>query len=169
MIFKPITAGSVALTLLAPPAFAQTETTTQPALPSTQDTGDSPSQDGAGQNSSSMRQMMREMMIEMMHNDDRDGGRREWRKGDRRQHAERMGPRGDDGMGRRMMHGTGMRMISAIVDADGDGALSLAEIQDFHGRIFRAIDKNKDGKVEMIEIELFFHGPKGEVEEDEEN
>ena len=61
-----------------------------------------------------------------------------------------------------MMHGVRMRMMFAIVDADGDGALSLAEIQDFHARIFRAVDENADGKVEMEEIEAFFHGPSDE-------
>ena len=65
-----------------------------------------------------------------------------------------------------MMHGTRMRLIFAIVDADGDGALSLTEVQDFHGRIFTAIDQNRDGKVEMAEIEAFFHRPRGEAERD---
>ena len=64
-----------------------------------------------------------------------------------------------------MMHGSGMRMIFAIVDADGDGALSLAEVQDFHSRIFKAVDQNKDGRAEMTEIETFFHGSKTESEE----
>jgi hypothetical protein len=78
----------------------------------------------------------------------------EWRGGgrmrDRDWHRGRMGPP--------MMHGAGMRMMFAVVDADGDGALSLTEIQDFHGRIFKAVDENSDGKVEMTEIEAFFHG-----------
>jgi Ca2+-binding EF-hand superfamily protein len=57
-----------------------------------------------------------------------------------------------------MMHGAGMRMMFAIVDADGDGALSLAEVQEFHGRIFNSVDENGDGNVDMEEIESFFHG-----------
>jgi Ca2+-binding EF-hand superfamily protein len=48
-------------------------------------------------------------------------------------------------------------MMFAVVDADGDGALSLSEVQDFHGRIFNAVDQNGDGAVEMEEIESFFH------------
>lgn len=56
------------------------------------------------------------------------------------------------------MHVAGMRMMFAIVDADGDGALSLAEVQDFHGRIFNAVDENGDGGVEMEEIESFSMG-----------
>ena len=58
-----------------------------------------------------------------------------------------------------MMHGAKMRLMFAIVDADGDGALSLTEVHDFHERIFRAVDENNDGMVEMEEIEFFFHGP----------
>ena len=57
------------------------------------------------------------------------------------------------------MHGARMRLVFAIVDADGDGALSLNEVQDFHGRIFRAVDEDEDGMAEMEEIESFFHGP----------
>ena len=53
----------------------------------------------------------------------------------------------------------------AIVDADGDGALSLTEVHDFHERIFRAVDENNDGMVEMEEIEFFFHGPGDEAAE----
>jgi hypothetical protein len=43
--------------------------------------------------------------------------------------------------------------------------LSLAEVQDFHGRIFNAIDENGDGGVEMGEIEAFFHGSSREPSE----
>jgi len=110
-----------------------------------------------------MREMVREMMLEMM----RDGSMRkahregagwrdddgEWRGGGRMR--DRDWRRG--GMGPAMMHGAGMRMMFAVVDADGDGALSLTEIQDFHARIFKAVDQNGDGKVEMTEIETFFH------------
>jgi Ca2+-binding EF-hand superfamily protein len=69
------------------------------------------------------------------------------------------------GMRAAMMHGAGMRMMFAIVDADGDGALSLAEVQDFHARIFKAVDENGDGSVEIEEIESFFHGPDDEAAE----
>jgi hypothetical protein len=69
------------------------------------------------------------------------------------------------GMRSGMMRGAGMRMMFAIVDADGDGALSLAEVQDFHGRIFNAADENGDGGVEMEEIEAFFHGASRETSE----
>ncbi|WP_245427176.1 hypothetical protein [Mesorhizobium sp. YM1C-6-2] len=105
-----------------------------------------------------MRQAVRDMILEMMrdgsmHEARRDGDRK---KGWRQHHAS--SERDRDGMRSAMMHGAGMRMIFAIVDGDGDGALSLAELQDFHGRIFKAVDENGDGKVEMTEIEAFFHG-----------
>lgn len=115
-----------------------------------------------------MRQMVRETVRNMM----RDGSLREGASDNdghsqmqRRHHASERGGgsrryhrRGE--MGPAMMHGAGMRMMFAIVDGDGDGALSLTEIQDFHGRIFKAVDENGDGKVEMTEIQAFFHqGP----------
>lgn len=111
-----------------------------------------------------MRQMMNEMMQERSHADgrsqpDREGGERGGRD-------YRMGPRERDRMaedrsrmGARMMHGAGMRMMFAIVDADGDGSVSQSEIEDFVDRIFNAIDENGDGRVDMEEIQSFFHGP----------
>jgi EF hand len=126
--------------------------------------------------SDTMREMMREMMQEMIRESPRAEDRRnraERRGGDRwRHHAgrDRQDYHGDygrapGGMRSGMMHGARMRIIFAIVDADGDGALSLAEVQDFHGRIFNALDENGDGGVEMEEIESFFHGPSAEAAE----
>lgn len=66
-----------------------------------------------------------------------------------------------------MMHGAAMQMVFAIVDADGDWAGSLAEVQDFHSRIFKAMDNNGDGEVEMTGIEIFFHGNDDVSEESE--
>jgi len=65
---------------------------------------------------------------------------------------------GRHGMGARMMHGAGMRMMFAIMDANGDGALSQNEVQDLVGRIFNAVDNNGDGNIDMEEIQTFFHG-----------
>ncbi len=56
------------------------------------------------------------------------------------------------------MHGPAMKILFAVADADGDGALSLQEIQDFHARIFKGVDGNADGRVDMEEIQIFFHG-----------
>ena len=124
--------------------------------------------------SDAMRQMMREMMPEMMQEMMRSGPSATAKRGDRmerrgeegRHHGGRMGRmsedcpmmRGHGGMRAGMMRGAGMRMMFAIVDADGDGELSLAEVQDFQARIFNALDDDGDGGVSMDEIESFFHG-----------
>jgi Ca2+-binding EF-hand superfamily protein len=57
-----------------------------------------------------------------------------------------------------MMHGARMRMMFAIVDADGDGALSQTEVQDFVERIFSAVDEDGDDSIHREEIRSFFHG-----------
>ncbi len=67
-------------------------------------------------------------------------------------------------MGRGMM-GEGMmgppfmmRMIFALIDADGDGTISLQEFQAAHERFFKAMDSNKDGKLTLEEMQAFMHG-----------
>jgi hypothetical protein len=87
-------------------------------------------------------------------------------------------PTGQDGagpMGRGSMMGGGMmgrgmtgggvmgppfmmRMMFALMDADGDGTISLQEFQAAHERIFRAMDSNKDGKLTLEEMQAFIHG-----------
>lgn len=67
-------------------------------------------------------------------------------------------------MGRGMMGGGAteapimMRMMFALMDADGDGTISLQEFQAAHERIFKAMDANKDGVLTMEEIDAFMHG-----------
>ncbi|MBR0857022.1 EF-hand domain-containing protein [Bradyrhizobium liaoningense] len=67
-------------------------------------------------------------------------------------------------MGRGMMGGEMMgppimfRMMFALMDADGDGTISLSEFQVAHERIFKAMDSNKDGKLTMEEMLTFMHG-----------
>ena len=51
-----------------------------------------------------------------------------------------------------------MRMIFALMDADGDGTISLEELQAAHERIFKAMDTNKDGKLTPEEMQAFMHG-----------
>jgi hypothetical protein len=51
-----------------------------------------------------------------------------------------------------------MRMMFALMDADGDGTVSLQEFQAAHERIFRAMDSNKDGKLTLEEMQAFIHG-----------
>jgi Ca2+-binding EF-hand superfamily protein len=48
-----------------------------------------------------------------------------------------------------------MKIMFAIIDADGDGTLSFEEVMAIHKRIFNAIDANKDGKVSLEELEAF--------------
>jgi len=79
--------------------------------------------------------------------------------------GERSGMMGGGGMmGRGMMGSDAMgppimfRMVFALMDADGDGVLSLAEFQAAHERIFKAIDSNKDGKLTLEEMQAFVNG-----------
>lgn len=55
-------------------------------------------------------------------------------------------------------HGARMRIIFAIMDENGDGALSIEEVNEFHRRIFNALDQNGDDRVTPEEIAGFFHG-----------
>ena len=64
------------------------------------------------------------------------------------------GMMGSDAMGPPIM----FRMVFALMDADGDGVLSLAEFQAAHERIFKAMDSNKDGKLTLEEMQAFVNG-----------
>ncbi|MDA9433991.1 EF-hand domain-containing protein [Bradyrhizobium sp. CCBAU 51627] len=55
------------------------------------------------------------------------------------------------------------RMMFALMDADGDGTVSLAEFQAAHERIFKAMDSNKDGKLTLEEMLAFMHGTRSSV------
>jgi EF-hand domain pair len=55
------------------------------------------------------------------------------------------------------------RMMFALMDADGDGAISLSEFQLAHERIFKAMDSNKDGKLTLDEMLGFMHGTRSPV------
>ena len=57
-----------------------------------------------------------------------------------------------------MRHGMNMRVMMILIDTDGDGALSLEEVQAAHAKIFKVIDADKDGKVTPTEAEAFFRG-----------
>jgi Ca2+-binding EF-hand superfamily protein len=56
-----------------------------------------------------------------------------------------------------------MRMIFALMDADGDGTISLQEFQAAHERIFKAMDANKDGRLTPEEMQAFMQGTRGSV------
>jgi hypothetical protein len=60
--------------------------------------------------------------------------------------------------GRAVMHPTIMRIIFAMIDANGDGKLSLEEWQAAHERIFKAMDADHDGTVSFEEMQAFMHG-----------
>ena len=64
------------------------------------------------------------------------------------------------GMGHGMGHGTMMQVVFAMMDADGNGTLSLQEVQDAHARIFAHMDDDDDGEVTKREIRTFFKGGK---------
>jgi Ca2+-binding EF-hand superfamily protein len=48
-----------------------------------------------------------------------------------------------------------MRMMFTLMDADGDGSISLQEFQAAHERIFRGMDQNKGGRLTMEEMQSF--------------
>jgi Ca2+-binding EF-hand superfamily protein len=79
------------------------------------------------------------------------------------------GMMGRDMMGRSMM-GEGamgppimLRIMFALMDADGDGTVSLQEFQAAHERIFKAMDTNKDGRLTLEEMQAFMHGTRSSV------
>ena len=63
---------------------------------------------------------------------------------------------GMGGMGHRAM----MQVLFAVVDANGDGTLSLEEVQETHARIFAHMDEDGDGQLTKGEIRDFFRGGK---------
>ena len=71
-------------------------------------------------------------------------------------HGRGMGGGMDGGMGHRGM----MQVVFAMMDADGNGTLSLQEVQDAHARIFAHMDADDDGEVTKREIRAFFQGGK---------
>jgi Ca2+-binding EF-hand superfamily protein len=69
------------------------------------------------------------------------------------------GMMGHEMIGHEMMgHSVVMRIIFGLMDANGDGKLSLEEFQAAHERIFKAMDADHDGTVTLEEMEAFMHG-----------
>ena len=59
-------------------------------------------------------------------------------------------------MGPDFAHGPGLRITMALIDTDGDGAVSLEEVQSFHARVFKLLDTDADGKLTHEEVQSFF-------------
>jgi hypothetical protein len=70
------------------------------------------------------------------------------------------------GYGRHGCHGghgmVGMRIIFSLMDADGDGTVSLQEFQAAQERIFKAMDTDHDGTVIFEEMQAFMRGRGGQ-------
>jgi len=62
------------------------------------------------------------------------------------------------GCGRGVMGSLPMRIIFSLMDADGDGTVSLQEFQAAHERIFKAMDADHDGTVSFEEMQAFMRG-----------
>jgi hypothetical protein len=60
--------------------------------------------------------------------------------------------------GRRARSSTMMHIIFSLIDADGDGTISLQEWRAAHERIFKAMDTDHDGTVTMEEMVTFMRG-----------
>jgi len=70
----------------------------------------------------------------------------------------RGGMMGHGMMGQGRGHGMAMRIIFSLMDADGDGKLTLQEWHTAHERIFKEMDTDHDGTVTLEEMEAFMHG-----------
>jgi len=66
--------------------------------------------------------------------------------------------RGSGMAGAGMMAPAMMRMMLTLMDADGDGTVSLTEFQAAHERMFKAMDADKDGRLTLREVQAFFQG-----------
>jgi len=65
--------------------------------------------------------------------------------------------------GRAMMPPVMARIIFSLMDADGDGTVSLQEWQAAHERIFKAMDTDHDGTVTFEEMQAFMRGRGGPI------
>jgi hypothetical protein len=61
-------------------------------------------------------------------------------------------------MGHGMMGPGMMRMIFSLMDTDSDGAVSLAEFQAAHERMFKSMDTNKDDRLTFEEMQAAMRG-----------
>jgi hypothetical protein len=127
--------GAIAATAQAP--GAQTPSTQQ--SPTTQPKAEDSEQDGFFRYHSGMMGMGRGMMGMGGGTMGQGYGHQGWYSG-------------------RGMVGPMMRIIFSLMDADGDGKLTLQEFQAAHERIFKAMDADHDGTVTLEEMQAFFRG-----------
>jgi hypothetical protein len=110
---------------------------------------------------------------QMMHQAEQGQGMMQHRPGMRESGQYRgrhAGMRGHRMMHHGMRHGAMMRIMFALIDADGDGALSREEVQEALDRIFNQIDADGDGRLTMEEIRTFYRAARapGEMDQPEE-
>ena len=137
------------LAMAAGPASAQTQPTDEPEA---SEEMESEGTDEMGRPGQKRRDRAQRRM--------RDGGDRYQQRRMRYHRGDRDDMMGGM-MGRGMGHGQMMRMMFIVADADGDGALSLQEIQTVHERIFNAVDADDDGRVTLEEMREFMSDARG--------
>jgi hypothetical protein len=147
----PILAAFIALA--STPAWAQTDQQSSPAQP-----GGGPAMgemmQGMPEQCRAVMQTMPSSCMEMM-----QGAMMRGMRG----HAAPTSQTGSAGMtspdirrhGRMRGRAVHMKVVFALVDTDGDGALSFEEITAVHRRIFNTVDASKDGKVSPEELQTF--------------
>lgn len=141
------------------PATAQTTQMEEPEAADEMPSGDAQEMetDDDAQQMGQQRKKHRDRMHKGRYH--RDGDRYNQRR--MRHHGGRDGMMMGGMMGHGMGHGHMMRMMFIIADADGNGALSLQEVQTIHERIFNAVDADDDGEVTMEEMQSFMSDMKG--------
>ena len=169
-----IAVAGLMMALPASPSFAQEQTPLQTAQQQQQ--GGPQVQISPDQLRQMIRQAVREMMMQRME----EQGGPEAPRGPRRPGAEMMGERGgmmrerlreraaearEEGMmggwhkhrhGPPWMRGVGLKILFAVMDANGDGKVTLDEVNDFHARIFRAMDADQKGYLTIEDVQDFF-------------
>src|SRR6516164_8983703 len=126
--------GAIAASAQAP--GAQTPSTQQSPTPQVTPSGSMQQQD--------QTQLQRRAQIEQ------DGGQFRYHRG--------MMGGGMMGQGYGRGSPMAMRIIFSLMDANGDGKLSLEEFQAAHERIFKAMDADHDGTVTFEEMQAFIRG-----------
>jgi len=106
----------------------------------------------------------------------KDGWKKDgWKKDEGKKDGWKKGGGRDGDAGPR--HGSGdrpdamLKLIILLADTDGNGSLSLEEVQAVHARIFKSVDKSGDGQATEDEIRAFFRsmhgGPERGSDDDE--